>query len=76
MLLTHLYDSSEKGKRKNTVVASAPVTTLQTRLKTILIQDMFDAFIEKFRLRPMAVEAIRKMKNIVFDDKKIYQLAI
>lgn len=75
MLLTHLHDSSEKGKRKNNV-ATFSMTALQNQLRTILFQDMFDAFIEKFRILPVAVDAIKKMKGILFDERKVCQLAI
>jgi len=75
MLLTHLHDSSEKGKRKNNA-AMFSMTSLQNQLKTILFQDIFDAFIEKFRILPVAVQAIEKMKNVIFDEKKVCQLTM
>lgn len=73
LLLTHLPLVSEKGKKYIPVAVS--ITSLQNCLKSILMQDMFDAFIEKFALQPWEASPIRKMKETLFDETKLYKLA-
>ena len=65
MLLTHLNISSAQGKRKNNAVNS--LSLLQDQLKSILLQDMFDAYIEKQK-SIYAKKVIMKMKNDIVNE--------
>lgn len=65
LLLTHLNISSAKGKRKNTAV-SASLLSLQNQLKDILLDDMFNAYIENQK-SDYIKNAITIMKNKIIN---------